>query len=100
MSDLEVQAHPDGTLRLSGEFDLSSVEAFRLAVETSANPEREIILDLTDLTFLDSSGIRAILMMAQELGTNGVLLRNPQPNVRRVIELIGIEGRSGIRVEG
>jgi anti-anti-sigma factor len=100
MSDLEVQAHPDGTLRLSGEFDLSSVEAFRLAVETSANPEREIVLDLTDLTFLDSSGIRAILMMAQEIGTNGVLLRNPQPNVRRVIELIGIEGRSGIRVEG
>lgn len=100
MSDFEVQPHPDGTLRLSGEFDLSSVEAFRLAVETSANPEREIVLDLTDLTFLDSSGIRAILVMAQEIGTNGVLLRNPQPNVRRVIELIGIEGRSGIRVEG
>jgi anti-sigma B factor antagonist len=100
MSDLEVQADPDGTLRLSGEFDLSSVEAFRLAIETSADPEREIVLDLTDLVFLDSSGIRAILTMAQDIGTNGVLLRNPQPNVRRVIELIGIEGRSGIRVEG
>lgn len=100
MSDLEVQADPDGTLRLSGEFDMSSVETFRLAVETSADPEREIVLDLTDLTFLDSSGIRAILTMAQEIGTNGVLLRNLKPNVRRVIELIGIEGRSGIRVEG
>jgi anti-anti-sigma factor len=100
MSDLEVQADPDGTLRLSGEFDLSSVEAFRLAIETSADPEREIVQDLTHLTFLDSSGIRAILTMAQEIGTNGVLLRNAQPNVRRVIELIGIEGRSGIRVEG
>lgn len=100
MSDLEVQADPDGTLRLSGEFDMSSVETFRLAVETSADPEREIVLDLTDLTFLDSSGIRAILTMAQEIGTNGVLLRNPRANVRRVIELIGIEGRSGIRVEG
>jgi hypothetical protein len=38
--------------------------------------------------------------MAQEIGTNGVVMRNPQPNVRRVIELIGIEGRSGIRLEG
>jgi len=100
LSDLEVQIDPDGTFRLSGEFDMSSVETFRLSVETSADPEREIVLDLTDLTFIDSSGIRAILTMAQEIGTNGVLLRNPQPNVRRVIELIGIEGRSGIRLEG
>jgi anti-anti-sigma factor len=100
MSDLEVQAAPDGTLRLSGEFDMSSVETFRLAVETSADPDREVVLDLTELTFLDSSGIRAILTMAQEIGTNGVVMRNPQPNVRRVIELIGIEGRSGIRLEG
>jgi anti-anti-sigma factor len=100
MSDLEVEAGPDGSLRLSGEFDMSSVETFRLAVETSADPEREIVLDLTDLTFLDSSGIRAILTMVQEIGTNGVLLRNPQPNVRRVIELVGIDGRSGIRIEG
>ena len=100
MSDLQVQADPEGTLRLSGEFDMTSVETFRLAVETSADPEREIVLDLTELTFLDSSGIRAILTMAQEIGTNGVLLRNPQPNVRRVIEIIDIEGRSGIRVEG
>ena len=100
MSDLEVQADPDGTIRLSGEFDLSAIETFRLAIETSADAEREIVLDLTDLTFLDSSGIRAILTMAQEIGTNGVLLRNPRPNVRRVIELIGIEGRSGIRLEG
>src|SRR5919106_4116348 len=100
MSDLEVQADPDGTLRLSGEFDLSAVETFRLAIETSADPDREIVLDLTDLTFLDSSGIRAILTMAQEIGTNGVLLRKARPNVRRVIELIGIEGRSGIRLEG
>ena len=100
MSDLEVDVDPDGTLRLSGEFDMSSVETFRLAVETSADPERDIVLDLTDLTFLDSSGIRAILTMAQEFGTSGVVMRNPQPNVRRVIELIGIEGRSGIRLEG
>jgi anti-anti-sigma factor len=100
MSDLEVQADADGTLRLSGEFDMSSIETFRMAVETSADPEQEIVLELKDLTFLDSSGIRAILTMAQEIGTKGVLLRNPQPNVRRVIELIGIEGRSGIRLEG
>jgi anti-sigma B factor antagonist len=100
MSDLEVQAHPDGSLRLSGEFDMSSVDTFRLAVETLADPDREVVLDMTELTFIDSSGIRAILTMAQEIGANGVVLRNPQPNVRRVLDLIGIEGRSGIRVEG
>lgn len=101
MSDLDVQADPDGSLRLSGEFDMSSVDTFRLAVETLADPDREVVLDMTELTFIDSSGIRAILTMAQEIGAaNGVVLRNPQPNVRRVLDLIGIEGRSGIRVEG
>jgi anti-anti-sigma factor len=100
MSDLEVGVDPDGTLRLSGEFDMSSVETFRMAVETSVDPDRELVFDLTDLTFIDSSGIRAILTVSQEIRANGVVLRHPQPNVRRVIELIGIEGRSGIRVEG
>jgi anti-anti-sigma factor len=100
MSDLEVQADPDGSLRLSGEFDMSSVDTFRLAVETLGDPDREVVLDMTELTFIDSSGIRAILTMAQEIGANGVVLRNPQPNVRRVLDLIGLQGRSGIRVEG
>jgi anti-sigma B factor antagonist len=100
MGDLEVHTDPDGSLRLSGEFDMSSVDTFRLAAETLVDPDREIALDLTELTFIDSSGIRAILTMAQEIGAKGVVLRNPQPNVRRVLDLIGIEGRSGIRVEG
>jgi anti-anti-sigma factor len=47
------------------------------------------VLDLSDLTFIDSSGI-SLLVVA--LGQDrAVTLRNPQPFVSRVLELTGLD---------
>ncbi len=59
----------------------------------------DIVCDLTDVTFMDSSGIRLFVQMqrSRDVGS-AVVLRNPAPNVARVFELTGLT-YFGIRME-
>lgn len=49
---------------LAVEFDLAAVDAFQAAVDAALDAKRELVLDLSELSFLDSTGIRAILAVA------------------------------------
>jgi anti-anti-sigma factor len=55
----------------------------------------ELTLDLIELMFIDSSGIRAILALA-ECAKGSLVLRHPSDAVRKIIDLTGIVGRNGI----
>jgi anti-anti-sigma factor len=98
MDDFAVRADPEGVLWLAGEFDLAALEAFQAAVDGALEAQRELVLDLSELTFLDSTGIRAILVLAGQVG-GGVVIRRPTPSVRRVLDLVRIDGHRGIRIE-
>ena len=60
--------------------------------------QREFVVDLSGLSFLDSTGLRAMLALAARTD-RGVVLRDPPPNVRRILEIAAVEGHSGIRIE-
>jgi len=98
MSTFAVQADPGGVLWLAGEFDLAGIDEFQAAVDAVLDAQGELVLDLSELTFLDSTGIRAFLIVANTV-EGGVVLRKPTPSVRRVLDLVGIEGRRGIRID-
>src|SRR5881397_2465567 len=73
----EVQHRTFGTtaeVEVSGELDIASTPGFERAVEDAlrAGPER-VMIDLREVTFIDSSGIHALLRVrrratAQEIG--------------------------------
>ena len=75
---------------LSGDLDLSTLEQLESALEESLDGKPElVILDLRELTFLDSSGLRAMLALhasQREQGGRLVLIRGPR-RVHRVLEL-------------
>lgn len=98
MNDFAVRADPEGVLWLAGEFDLAAIDAFQAAVDAVLDAQRELVLDLSELTFLDSTGIRAFLIVAEHV-SGGVVLRRPTQAVRRVLALVGIDGHLGIRIE-
>jgi anti-anti-sigma factor len=82
-------------MRLSGEFDMVGCEDFEAAVRAlSGDQLREITIDLAELTFIDSSGIRALLesrRLAEEEGLV-LLVRVPENGqVRQVLELTGVD---------
>jgi anti-sigma B factor antagonist len=79
----------DPVIKLSGEVDISNADTLRKAVEllVRANPKR-LVFDLGQLTFMDSSGLAAMVFAANNVET--IELRRTAPIVRRVIEATGL----------
>jgi anti-anti-sigma factor len=95
--DLEMRPDSEGIMWLSGELDMANADSFLERTMGHLDGQPAAVLDLSALEFLDSSGIRAILRIAK-VRTDGVVLRNPQPNVRKVLEVAGIDA-FGVRVD-
>ena len=88
-----VHAEAPWLLHLSGELDLRSAPALTTALEGLIRRGGTIGLDLANLTYMDSTGIHVILNTVQLLGDRGhVVLYNPSPIVRRLVEVCGLVG--------
>jgi anti-anti-sigma factor len=86
-----VYADPPSVLHLSGELDLTTAPALSVALEDPIRLGGTIGLDLTELSYMDSTGIREIFNTVRLLGERGrVILFNPSPTVRRLIEICGL----------
>jgi anti-sigma B factor antagonist len=77
---------------LAGEFDVYTVASFRTELERVGQIDRSVIVDLTDVTLLDSSGIGALVSLLNQArhdgGNVGVIC--PHPPLRRVFEITGL----------
>ncbi|HEY2440466.1 MAG TPA: STAS domain-containing protein [Solirubrobacteraceae bacterium] len=79
-------------LKLAGELDLASAPAFEHQLEDLLGEDiRRVTIDLRDLEFLDSAGLRALLVTHRRLTESGRELRlGPgPPAVQRLFELTG-----------
>jgi anti-sigma B factor antagonist len=95
--DLYVEAKYDGTeaaVILVGEFDMTSAELFWVTVsEALATRPRSVAVEARRLTFIDSSGLMA-LVRAREAATEAEVtfrISEPSPPLRRIVELYGLE---------
>jgi anti-sigma B factor antagonist len=83
-------------VRLKGEFDLAGVPAFEAELDRDPGPhEGTVVLDMSHVTFLDSSGLRAVLMADRKVRADGrrcIVVRGPE-RVARVLELTGVDDR-------
>jgi anti-anti-sigma factor len=81
------------TLGLKGELDLAAVPALEEAIaETLGGRDPLIVLDLGELGFIDSTGLRLLLGMRGAVGERGgrfLLARAPDP-VRKLLHLTGL----------
>jgi len=81
-------------IRLSGEADLSTVGQLRDALDGQiSGGARQLTIDLSGLRFADSSSIRVLTDAHLALKARGGTLElvNPQPNVARILVLLGID---------
>ena len=88
------------TLSVTGELDIASAPVLEGAVDGALDGQGgEFCLDLSGLTFMDSTGARAIVHAnnaAELLGCRLVIL-SPTPVVRRVLGLMGFDRVMDIR---
>jgi anti-sigma B factor antagonist len=81
-------------MRLSGEADLSTLGQLRDALNDQiSGGARRLTVDLSGLRFADSSSIRALTDAHLALRAQGGTLElvDPQPNVARILVLLGID---------
>lgn len=88
------QLHDTLIARLSGDLDLGIADHLRSALDEALDnqPVRNIVLNLANVSFIDSSVLGVLLGRYKRITKIGgkVCLVEPQPQVRRVLELSGL----------
>lgn len=96
---LEIAVSDEGgvrVLRLEGELDMAGVDLFRRLLTAEPPPEKTtFVADLRGLTFIDSSGLRALIMADQRVRAEGgrlIVVRGTN-RVNEVLEMTGVARR-------
>jgi anti-sigma B factor antagonist len=97
----EREERPAGrTLVVSGEIDIATAPRFRAQLEALiAEAHSPALVDLSAVTFFDSSGLAALLAVRKAAERTDVVLVlvNPAPLARRVLEVTAVDGLFEIR---
>lgn len=76
-----------GVVRAGGEVDASTVQALDGAVTEAASVNSHVVIDLSEVTFVDSSGLGALIVARKSARARGgsMSLVSPPPAVRRLL---------------
>lgn len=79
-------------LSFIGELDISTVDKFKKSIDESREGAREIILDMSQLSFVDSTGVGGLLNVVKTLQKNGLPVKivNVSSEVYEVLDLLGL----------
>jgi anti-anti-sigma factor len=83
------------TLVLAGELDLASTDKVDRALrKTLAGDTQQLLIDLRDVEFIDSSGLRLLLSVRSDAKRGGyqLMLRAPRSEARRIFVVTGTRG--------
>jgi anti-anti-sigma factor len=81
-------------LRVSGEVDLVNAHELAAALESAAGASGPMVVDLCDVPFMDSTGLRSIIQMRERFQLDGrpplrVRIDESGP-VARLLDLVGM----------
>jgi len=85
-------------LRCCGDEDIATQGCRRAALSRALAARTDVVVDLRELTFADTSLMLDLAIVARRLRMAGrrLHLRSAQPQVWRVIELVGVHRLPGV----
>jgi anti-sigma B factor antagonist len=93
---IEVRQESDRiVLTLHGELDLASAPQLQSEIESETVDAAEIVvLDLDDVDFIDSAGLRIVLAAHERTAKRGqrLALTPGSPQVQRLLSIAGVDG--------
>jgi anti-sigma B factor antagonist len=94
---LNIDKGADGrVLVLSGEIDMSNVQDL-VDAASELREHRGLRLRMEGVSFIDSTGIRGLLRIAEMTGGELVLV-SPHPAVRKVLRVLGLDATPPLRI--
>lgn len=83
-----------------GEIDMTTVDVFADTLATVLHQERPTHIDvnLAEVTFMDSSGVNALMVCRAAAEPTGcrITISHPRPTVRRVLTVTGVGNLFGL----
>lgn len=95
---LTVERTGDGVFALSGSIDIGTEDMFRAWFDEFAAGDGPVTLDLGDVSFLDSTGIRHVVALSSRLDGRTLVLARVSRRIRATLIIAGIDRRPGIEV--
>jgi len=90
-----MEANGDGVrVVVAGEIDVASVPQLALRLnEAVASSEKDVVVDLADVTFMDSTGLALLAKTRAQLASDGrrLFVARPATCVRRLFALAGVD---------
>lgn len=81
-------------VEVTGELDLSTVARWEEDVEAVGRDSSTVVVDLSEVAFVDSAGVRTLFRLiraARREGTRLVFVAPPDGPVRRLLEILDLE---------
>ena len=98
MTGLEIRQESATRYALIGELDMASAPDVDRTFSSRA-PNTALELDLTDLTFIDSAGLHALVRLSSMMnGTGPLVLVNVSRQARRLFEVVGLDSLESLEV--
>lgn len=104
MTDAKVEVSAENRsvrISLSGEIDLANAAAVEDEIREAVSNQPVIVsVDLTDLNYMDSAGVRILFTLASRLQALRITLElivPPGSSTRRLIELSGFESLAAVK---
>lgn len=94
LASIQARRGPDGamTIAVSGEIDASNADDVQRACAQHIEGAAELVLDLGDVRYLDSAGLRLLVTLWQQGRATGTRLRVSAPHGGFVAELLELTG--------
>ena len=97
-SDFEIEIRPHGPelrLCIRGELDMATAPRIQEVVPlVEEHAPKKVVLDLSQLDFIDSQGTRALIAVAERVRDRFALrVENLPPPVERVVDALGVRER-------
>jgi anti-sigma B factor antagonist len=100
VTELSVSVHVEGgestprtVVRLVGEADATTQALADVLIAEAAKKPRVLLVDASELTFIDSAALHVLVQAGRKLSANGgrLALVSPGPQVARVLQLTGLD---------
>ena len=92
---MQITVKDEGTIRticLSGRMDTVTAPELEAAIESGSDNIQSLVLDMSDLTYTSSAGLRVLLRAQKKMqARGGVKLLHVQPDVMDILEMTGFD---------
>lgn len=90
MFDKEIKIDDDiQTVKLTGDLDVYSEEDFKEFIEEKIDVNKDLVFDLKDLDYLDSTGLGMFMLIYNKQKENGksVKIINTKENIKKLFKI-------------